>query len=49
MADVFVSYARTDKERVAPLVSAIEAQGWSVWWDPEIAADSNSTTRSRPR
>jgi adenylate cyclase len=38
MADVFVSYARTDKERVAPLVAAIEARGWSVWWDPEIAA-----------
>jgi adenylate cyclase len=37
MADVFVSYARTDKARVAPLVAAIEAQGWSVWWDPEIA------------
>ena len=38
MADVFVSYARTDKARVAPLVAAIEAKGWSVWWDPEIAA-----------
>ena len=37
MADVFVSYARSDKLRVAPLVAAIEAQGWSVWWDPEIA------------
>ncbi len=37
MADVFVSYARSDKARVAPLVTAIEAQGWSVWWDPEIA------------
>jgi TolB-like protein len=36
MADVFVSYARTDKPRVAPLVAAIEAQGWSVWWDPAI-------------
>src|SRR5205823_15042380 len=36
MADVFVSYARSDKARVAPLVAAIEAQGWSVWWDPEI-------------
>jgi adenylate cyclase len=36
MADVFISYARTDKARVAPLVAAIEAQGWSVWWDPEI-------------
>ena len=36
MADVFVSYARSDKARVAPLVAAIVAQGWSVWWDPEI-------------
>ena len=36
MADVFVSYARVDKARVAPLVAAIEARGWSVWWDPEI-------------
>ncbi|MBU6470166.1 MAG: TIR domain-containing protein [Gammaproteobacteria bacterium] len=36
MADVFVSYARADKARVAPLVAAIEAKGWSVWWDPEI-------------
>jgi adenylate cyclase len=37
MADVFVSYARTDRHRVAPLVASIEARGWSVWWDPAIA------------
>ena len=37
MADVFVSYARADKSRVAPIVEAIEAKGLSVWWDPEIA------------
>jgi TolB-like protein len=36
MADVFVSYARKDRARVAPLVAALEAQGWSVWWDPSI-------------
>lgn len=36
MADVFVSYARSDKPRVAPLVAALEAEGWSVWWDPAI-------------
>jgi adenylate cyclase len=36
MADVFVSYARSDKTRVAPLVAAIEARGWSVWWDAAI-------------
>ena len=37
MADVFMSYARADKARVVPLVKAIEAKGWSVWWDPEIS------------
>src|SRR5262245_12153862 len=36
MADIFVSYARADKARVAPLVAALEARGWSVWWDPAI-------------
>jgi len=36
MADVFVSYSRCDKARVAPLVSAIQARGWEVWWDPAI-------------
>ncbi|HSY96073.1 MAG TPA: TIR domain-containing protein [Steroidobacteraceae bacterium] len=35
---MFVSYARSDKARVAPLVAAIEAKGWSVWWDPAIDA-----------
>jgi TolB-like protein/Tfp pilus assembly protein PilF len=36
VADIFVSYSRADKARVAPLVAALEAQGWSIWWDPEI-------------
>ncbi len=38
MADVFVSYARSERSRVAPLVAAIEAAGWTVWWDCEIHA-----------
>jgi adenylate cyclase len=37
MADIFVSYARQDKARVAPLVAALEREGYSVWWDPAIA------------
>jgi adenylate cyclase len=36
MADVFISYARVDRGRVAELVAAIRGAGWSVWWDPEI-------------
>jgi eukaryotic-like serine/threonine-protein kinase len=37
MAEIFVSYAREDRARVRPLVAALEAQGWSVWWDPAIS------------
>lgn len=36
MADIFVSYSRQDKAQVAPLVASLEAEGWSIWWDPEI-------------
>lgn len=35
--DVFLSYARIDKERVAPFAQLLEAQGWTVFWDPQIA------------
>ena len=38
MADVFVSYSRSDRGRVEPLVRAVEAEGHSVWWDPHIPA-----------
>ena len=37
LADIFVSYSRLDRARVTPLVAALEAEGWSVWWDPAIA------------
>jgi len=36
MADVFVSYASEDRDRVRPLVDVIEGAGFSVWWDPRI-------------
>ena len=36
MADVFLSYARQDRERVERLVHALTAAGWSVFWDPSI-------------
>ncbi len=38
MVDVFVSYASEDRDRVAPLVDAIEAEGLQVWWDQHIHA-----------
>ena len=36
MADVFISYAREDRERASKLASALVARGWSVWWDQKI-------------
>ena len=36
MADIFLSYAKVDRERVRPLVERLEAHGWSVWWDRKI-------------
>jgi hypothetical protein len=38
MADIFISYAREDLERVRPIVRLIEAAGWSVFWDRTIPA-----------
>jgi hypothetical protein len=41
MADIFVSYASVDRERVAPLVRRLEQRGFSVWWDRDIAHGQN--------
>ena len=37
-SDIFFSYAREDQARVAPIVAALEARGWSVFWDQRIPA-----------
>lgn len=36
MADIFFSYTRGDRARVEPLTKALEAQGWTVWWDTDL-------------
>ena len=40
MADIFISYARGDRERIAALSAALEQFGWSVWWDRHIDGGS---------
>ncbi len=36
MSDIFVSYASDDVGRIMPLVRALEATGWTVFWDRTI-------------
>jgi TRAP-type C4-dicarboxylate transport system permease small subunit len=36
MADIFVSYSHQDADCVRDIATALEDQGWSVWWDPAI-------------
>lgn len=38
VADVFISYAREDRDKVANLAAAIEAAQYTVWWDRRILA-----------
>lgn len=33
MHDIFISYDDAEIQRVLPVVTALEAQGWSVFWD----------------
>ena len=36
MADVFLSYANSDRERARDVANVLSAHGWSVWWDRQI-------------
>jgi len=36
MADIFISYAHVDRDKVERIAAALEAAGHSVWWDRNI-------------
>ena len=39
--DVFVSYKSEDRARLKSLVSALEAEGFNVWWDAHIGTGTD--------
>jgi len=41
MAELFVSYARKNRPRVAELSGALEASGYSLWWDRAIESGAD--------
>lgn len=41
MADIFLSYASADRERVRPLHAALVARGFGVFWDIETPPGAN--------
>jgi hypothetical protein len=51
MADIFLSYEGTDRQRVAPIAALLESRGWSVWWDqradPSKAQDAQGRAIER--
>lgn len=40
MADIFLSYASEDRERIIPLASTLESAGYTVWWDRDLISGS---------
>src|ERR1700730_2728776 len=38
MADIFISYSKSDRELALKLSAFLESEGWSVWWDKSLGA-----------
>jgi hypothetical protein len=36
MADVFVSYSKSDRELALHISALLESYGWSTWWDASL-------------
>ena len=41
MADVFISYAKTDRPLALKLAAMLEAEGWTTWWDTSLTTGEN--------
>jgi hypothetical protein len=41
MADIFISYARTDRDIAKRLADSLVANGYQVWWDTELVGSDD--------
>src|SRR5262245_53150474 len=41
MADVFISYAKTDQPMASKRAAMLEAEGWTTWWDTSLVTGEN--------
>src|SRR5712671_6340046 len=42
MADIFISYAKIDRNLVQQLAAHLEGQGQTTWWDTDVGAGQSS-------
>ena len=49
MPDIFISYARADRDRIEMLARSLEAEGFDVWWDNNIAPGVRFTKETEAR
>jgi hypothetical protein len=38
MADIFISYSKSDRALALKLSTFLESEGWTVWWDKSLEA-----------
>ena len=48
MADVFIGYAKADQPLASKLAAMLEAEGWKVWWDTNLAAGDDFGPKITP-
>jgi hypothetical protein len=44
-SDIFISYAREDRNRVQPIAEALEQRGYGVWWDKGLRSGEDYRDR----
>ena len=41
MTNIFISYSQADREKVETIAHVLEAEGWSVFWDPNLVGGTD--------